>query len=108
MQHRIVVTGIGVVTSVGMGCESFWGNMLAGRAGFGPVESFDPSGYQVNRGAEIKAFRADDYVARLDPAHMGRASQFAPAAARLAIADAHLDLQTIAPERVVLQKLLGI
>ena len=99
MQRRIVVTGIGVVTSVGTGREPFWGSLLAGRSGFSPVESFDTSGYRVNRGAEIKAFRAAEHAANLDPAHMGRASQLAIAAARLAIADASLDLHAIEPER---------
>ena len=93
MQQRVVVTGLGMITSVGTGCEPFWNNLLAGRSGFSPVESFDTSKYKVNRGAEIKTFRAEQYIANLDPAHMGRASQLAIAAARLAIADAHLDLQ---------------
>lgn len=99
MQRRIVVTGIGVVTSVGTGCEPFWQNLLAGRSGFSPVESFDTSGYKVSRGAEIKTFRAEEHIANLARAHMGRASQFAIAAAYLAMDDAHLDLQAIEPER---------
>jgi 3-oxoacyl-[acyl-carrier-protein] synthase II len=99
MQRRVVITGIGLVTSIGTGCVPFWGNLLAGRSGFSPVESFDASAYNVNYGAEIKAFHADGYLANLDPASMGRASQFATAAARLAIADAHLDVQAIEPER---------
>jgi 3-oxoacyl-[acyl-carrier-protein] synthase II len=99
MQRHIVVTGIGVVTSVGTGCEAFWRNLLAGCSGFSSVESFDTSGYKVNRGAEIKTFRAEEYIAKLPPARMGRASQFAIAAAQLALADAHLNLQAIEPER---------
>jgi 3-oxoacyl-[acyl-carrier-protein] synthase II len=99
MQRRVVVTGIGLVTSIGTGCVPFWDSLLAGCSGFSLVESFDTSAYKVNRGAEIKAFRASDYLEHLDPASMGRASQFATAAARLAIADAHLDLQAIEPER---------
>lgn len=99
MQRRVVVTGIGLVTSIGTGCVPFWDNLLAGRSGFSLVESFDTSAYKVNRGAEIKAFRAEDYLAHLDPASMGRASQFATAAARLAIADANLNLQAFEPER---------
>jgi 3-oxoacyl-[acyl-carrier-protein] synthase II len=99
MHRRIVVTGLGVVSSVGTGCRPFWHNLLAGRSGFSTVESFDTSGYKVNRGAEIKTFRADEYIANRDPARMGRASQLAIAAARLAIADAHLEWQAIEPER---------
>ena len=99
MGPRIVITGIGTVASVGTGCELFWNNLLAGRSGFSPVESFDTSSYKVSRGAEIKGFRAEDYIVNLDPTRMGRASQFATAAARLAIADAHLDVHALEPER---------
>lgn len=99
MPQRVVVTGLGLVTSVGIGCELFWSAILAGRMGFGPVESFDTKGYKVSQGAEIKAFNPDDYLTRLDSRHIGRASQFAAAAARLAIADASLDLNTLDLER---------
>src|SRR5919201_1180203 len=99
MQRHIAVTGIGVVTSVGTGCEAFWRNLLAGRSGFSSVESFNTSGYKVSRGAEIKTFRAEEYIAKLPPARIGRASQFAVAAAQLAITDAHLDVQAIEPDR---------
>lgn len=92
MERRIVVTGVGVVTPIGTGREQFWNNLLAGRCGFAPVESFDTSAYGVHRGAEVKDFRAEDYLLNLDAAHLGRASQFAVAAARLALADAGVKL----------------
>ena len=100
MQPRIVITGLGMVTSIGTGCGAFWSSLLAGHSGIGPVESFDTSKYKVSRGAEVKTFRAEDYVWHLDHAGMGRASQFAIAAARLAIADAHLDVHALDPERI--------
>ena len=100
MQRSIVVTGLGLVTSIGIGREAFWHDLLMGRSGIGPVQAFDTSAYRGGtQGAEVKAFRAADYLVRLDPAGMGRASQFATAAARLAIADAQLDVSTLDPER---------
>jgi 3-oxoacyl-[acyl-carrier-protein] synthase II len=100
MQRSIVVTGLGLVTSIGSGREAFWHNLLLGRSGIGPVQAFDTSAYRGGtQGAEVKAFRAADYLVRLNPANMGRASQFATAAARLAIADAQLDVSTLDPER---------
>ena len=99
MAQRIVVTGLGMVTSIGIGREPFWTNLLAGHSGIGAVESFDTSAYKSTRGAEVKAFRVEDYLVRLDPASMGRASQFATVAARLALADAQLDVHAIEPER---------
>jgi len=92
MPPRVVVTGIGVVTSIGEGRETFWPNLLAGRSGVSPVTSFDTSGYPVHVGAEIDGFDPEHYVRRLPAARMGRASQFAVAAARLALEDSVIDL----------------
>ena len=87
---RVVVTGIGVVTSIGIGVEPFWQALLAGSSGIGPVEAFDTSRYAVHMGGEVKGFDPAAYVCRLRNQPMGRASQFAIAASRLAIADAML------------------
>jgi 3-oxoacyl-[acyl-carrier-protein] synthase II len=99
MSRRVVVTGIGVVTPVGTGREQFWESMLAGRCGVRPVESFDTSGYSVHCGAEVKGFSAADHVTKLDAARLGRASQFAIAAARLALTDARVPLESLDPVR---------
>jgi 3-oxoacyl-[acyl-carrier-protein] synthase II len=100
MQRRIVITGLGMVTSIGTGRDAFWHNLLVGRAGFAPVEAFDTSGYRGGmQSAEVKDFRPADYIVQLDPASMGRAAQFAVAAARLAIADAQLEVSAVDPER---------
>jgi len=94
-QRRIVITGIGVVTPIGSGCEQFWSQLLSGRCGIGPVQSFDTRGYRVHQGAEVRDFRAGRYFSNLDAAHLGRASQFAIAAARLALADANVEIASL-------------
>ncbi|MEM7482051.1 MAG: beta-ketoacyl-[acyl-carrier-protein] synthase family protein [Acidobacteriota bacterium] len=83
----IVITGIGVVSPVGIGHRSFWNSLLEGRSGIAPVESIDTSGYRVHNGGEVKDFRPQDHD--VDPT-WGRASQLAVAASRLALADADL------------------
>jgi 3-oxoacyl-[acyl-carrier-protein] synthase II len=88
-----------MVTSIGSGREQFWESLLAGRCGFGPVKSFDTSGYGVHLGAEIVDFSPGEYVHRLNPELIGRSSQLAIAAARLALTDAHLDLNNVDRER---------
>jgi 3-oxoacyl-[acyl-carrier-protein] synthase II len=88
MTLRIAVTGLGAVTPVGAGREEMWANLLAGKLGFAPVESFDTSAFNVHLGAEVRGFAAAPYVHTLDPARLGRASLLAIAAARLALADA--------------------
>ncbi len=94
---RVVVTGIGVVTSVGIGVDAFWRAILAGACGIGAVESFDTSRYNVHIGGEVKNFDPRGFVERLRPNGMGRASQLAIAAARLALSDAALDPASLDP-----------
>jgi len=88
---RIAVTGLGAVTPVGTGKQEMWTSLLAGRLGFAPVRSFDTSALTVHLGAEVTDFSPEPYVRNLDPARLGRASQMAIAAARLALADAGLE-----------------
>lgn len=90
MHPRIVVTGIGVVSPVGIGRERFWNALLEGTSGIGPVESFDTARFKVHRGAEVRGFDPAEHLGPGSPAR-GRASQMAAAAARMALADAGLD-----------------
>jgi 3-oxoacyl-[acyl-carrier-protein] synthase II len=99
MRGRVAVTGLGLVTPVGTGREEVWGNLLAGRSGFAPVESFDTSRFQVHLGAEVRGFDPAAWVQALDPGTIGRAAQMAIAAAHLAIADAGLDPAALDRER---------
>ena len=88
--HRVVVTGLGVVSSIGTGRELFWNRLVAGCSGIGAVSSFDTSKFGVHSGAEIREFDPVPYLLRFLPSDIGRASQFAIAAARLAISDGSL------------------
>jgi 3-oxoacyl-[acyl-carrier-protein] synthase II len=89
---RVVVTGLGVVSSLGIGRELFWDRLMTGCSGIGPVSSFDTSDFPVHQGAEVKGFEPTQYVLKLSSTEIGRASQFAIAAARLAIRDANLPI----------------
>jgi 3-oxoacyl-[acyl-carrier-protein] synthase II len=89
---RIVVTGLGVVTSIGIGREHFWKEVLLGSSGVGPVAAFDTSNFSVHLGAEVKAFEPERYVFHRLSTQIDRASQFAIAAARLAVCDAALPI----------------
>jgi len=96
---RVVVTGVGVVTPIGIGAQPFWEALLEGRSGIGPVRSFDTSAFPVHIGAEVRDFRAADYLRRFHPAETGRASHFAIAAALLSLRDAGLDGDRLDPRR---------
>ncbi|HEY4561541.1 MAG TPA: beta-ketoacyl synthase N-terminal-like domain-containing protein, partial [Thermoanaerobaculia bacterium] len=99
MTSRIAVTGLGLVTPVGAGRQEVWEALLAGRSGFAPVESFDTKGFTTHLGAEVRGFDPAPWVRRLEAAALGRASQLAIAAARMALEDAGLDPESVAPER---------
>lgn len=90
MSPRIVVTGLGVVTSLGSDAEQLWSSLLEGRSGISEVESFDTSAYRVHRGGEVRDFQPEWHLRRQDPKKLGRASQMAVAAALAAVADAGL------------------
>ncbi|HYG62811.1 MAG TPA: beta-ketoacyl-[acyl-carrier-protein] synthase family protein [Thermoanaerobaculia bacterium] len=90
MHGRIAVTGLGWVTPIGAGRDEVWEGLLAGRSGFAPVESFDTARFSVHVGAEVRGFDARPWIRRLDPGRLGRASQLAIAAARMALEDAGL------------------
>jgi 3-oxoacyl-[acyl-carrier-protein] synthase II len=91
MQRRVVITGIGMITSIGAGREVFWRNLLAGRSGISPVESFATDAYRAQRGGEVKDFQPEEYIEQFNPASLGRASQMAIAATHLALQDAGLE-----------------
>ncbi len=96
MTTPIAVTGLGAVTSLGTGHEALWDSLLAGRCGFSPVSSFDTARFSVHLGGEVRGFDPAPWVRRLDVTRLGRASQLAIAAARLALADAGLDAAALA------------
>lgn len=90
LDNRVVVTGIGLVTPVGIGTEETWRNMLNGVSGIDEIRCIDTKAYNVHRGGEVRGFTPSDHVRRLDPATIGRASQLAIAASHMALADAGL------------------
>ncbi|HMK50529.1 MAG TPA: beta-ketoacyl-[acyl-carrier-protein] synthase family protein [Thermodesulfovibrionales bacterium] len=88
MNKRVVITGLGVVTSIGIGWEEFWEGLLNGRSGISPVRSFDTSNHFTHNGGEILDFHPEDFIPPEELKTMSRANQLALAAARLAEKDA--------------------
>ena len=62
MSNRVVVTGLGIISPVGIGIESFWSNLLDGKSGIGPVTKFDVSEMSTKIAGEVKDFNASDYI----------------------------------------------
>lgn len=100
MKKRIVVTGLGVISSIGIGKEEFWNNLIKGESGISKITAFNTSGHTTHYGGEIKNFRPEDFIEEKRIKLMGRASQLAVAASKLAIKDADLEKKSLSSHKV--------
>jgi 3-oxoacyl-[acyl-carrier-protein] synthase II len=92
VRRRVVVTGIGLVCSVGTGTEETWEAIRAGKNGIGPITQFDPSQFSCRIAGEVKNFDPLHYVEKKDVKKMGRFIQFAMAASEFAMKAARLEI----------------
>lgn len=106
---RVFITGVGVVSSIGLGKAEFFRALAEGRSGVSPVEAFDTKNLGRDLAGEVKAFRPRDHLSAAELRRMGRCSQMALAAARMAVADARLGESAMHGERtsVVLGTTMG-
>jgi len=88
----VVVTGIGIFTSIGCNRADFWNSMIAGKSGVKRIQAFDPSGHKSQIASEIPGYNPQDYFDRKEARKMARVSQLASSAAIEAVKDAGLDL----------------
>ncbi len=91
MRRKVAITGMGPVTSLGIGLPEFWESLKAGRSGISRITSFDPEDLPSRIAGEIKEFDPSDYLDRKLAQRMDRFCHFAVAAARLALRDAGLE-----------------
>ena len=98
-KRRVVITGIGVISSIGIGKDGFWENLISGESGISKVESFDTSKYENHMGGEVKGFDPSDFIDKEKVKNMGRTSQFGVAATKLALGDAKLRLDFVSKKR---------
>jgi len=89
---RVVVTGMGAVTPLGLNVKDTWQGLVEGRSGIGPITAFDASSYPVQIMGEVKGFDPGEYMDRKEARRMARFSQFAVAAAKMAVEDAALTI----------------
>jgi 3-oxoacyl-[acyl-carrier-protein] synthase II len=101
LTQRVVVTGMGVITSLGSDLPTFWNNLLDGKSGISLIEAFDTTEYTTKIAAEIKDFDPSAYIDKKESRKMDRFVQFGVAASKLAIEDAKLVIgENADPERV--------
>ena len=98
MNRRVVITGLGIVSPIGIGKEAFWQGLMAGKNGISDVDLFDTSEFPCRRGGQIRDFVPSHYLSQQQIERMSAATQFAVAAARMAVKDSRLNGQ-MEPER---------
>ena len=100
MSRRVVVTGVGLLTSVGIGTEATWQGLLAGKSGIGPITAFDAGLFSCRIAGEIQGFDPASYIEKKEIKKMGRFIQFAIAAADCATSSAGLHVDPAEAEMV--------
>ena len=99
-RKRVVITGMGAITPLGLTPELFWQNLTAGQSGIGPMTLCDPAGYPCQIAGEVRDFDPAQYIDRRESRRMARFSQLAVAAAVTAVAAADLRMEREDPYRV--------
>ncbi len=100
MSRRVVVTGMGAITPIGLSVEEFWNAVREGKTGFGEITKFDASEYKCKLAAEVKGFEGKNYMDFKAAKRMELFSQYAVAATKEAMEDAGLDMEKEDPFRV--------
>ena len=106
---RVVITGLGVISSIGIGKDTFWDALKKGQSGISTIECFDTSSYPTHLGGEVKNFHAEEFVDTKKIPALSRAACFALAAAKLSLSDAAINLADFDPAKtgVILGTTMG-
>lgn len=91
-KKRVVITGLGAVTPVGTDVETAWENIKKGVSGIGRLTRIDPELFPAKVAAEINDFEVEKYIDKKEARRMDRFTQYAVAAAKMAVADAKLEI----------------
>lgn len=100
LKNRVVITGIGAVTPIGIGKDNFWQALIDGKNGIKKISRIDPSDLPSQIAGEIPDFNPDDFIDKKEAKRMDRYTQFAVAAADLAIIDSEIDLESENLDRI--------
>lgn len=99
-KKKVVITGLGVVTSLGIGNDEFWNNLIAGKSGISLVDAFDTSKHFNHYGGQLRGFKPEDFLDKKKVKVMAKTSHLAIAATRLALEDSKLNIRKINSEKI--------
>ena len=100
MNRRVVITGVGLVTPIGIGVEHSWEAVCAGKSGVAEITRFDASAHQTKIAAEVKGFRAEDFIPKKEAKRNELFISYAMAATRMALDDAALEINSKNANRI--------
>ena len=100
MSSRVYVTGLGMVSPLGLDAASTWSNLIQGVSGIDYISAFDPESFDTHIAAEVKGFDPTDYLEKKQARHLDRFAQFAIVATQEALWQAELKLENVNPTRV--------
>ncbi|BBO69111.1 3-oxoacyl-[acyl-carrier-protein] synthase 2 [Desulfosarcina alkanivorans] len=100
MERRVVITGLGLVTPLGVGVDETWSGLCEGRSGIGEITGFDTSAFSTKIAAEVKGFKAEDFLPKKEARRTEKFIAFAVAAARMAVENARLTIDETNGPRV--------
>jgi 3-oxoacyl-[acyl-carrier-protein] synthase II len=100
LSRRVVITGLGLVTPLGVGVDETWSALCEGRSGIGEITSFDTTGFTTKIAAEVKGFNAEDFLPKKEARRTEKFIAYAVAAARMAVENACLTIDDTNGPRV--------
>src|SRR3984893_7645378 len=99
-KRRVVVTGIGMISPLGIGNDATWQGLLEGRSGIGRITKFDPSAFACKIAGEVKGFKPEDWIEKKEVKKSDTFIHYAIAAAQMAVDDAKLDTKAVDSDRL--------
>lgn len=100
MANRVVITGLGVLSPVGLDADTFWHSLCAGKSGIGPITKFDVSEFEAQIAGELKDFKSEDHIGKKEARRLDEYVQFAVVATQSALDDSGLNLDAEDKERM--------
>lgn len=98
-KRRVVVTGVGVISPIGTGKDNFFHSLREGISGVDYITRFDTEGFDTKIAAQVKDFEPTEYIDKKESRRMDRFTQFAIAASKMAVADSHIDIESLDSNR---------
>ncbi len=92
MKKKAVITGIGVVSPLGIGHQDFWNSLVSGNSAVAPMECLDLSKYESKNGAEVKGLNPEEFLGRKGLKYLNKGTKFLGSSAKLAVDDANLEI----------------